>query len=63
MWINGPFLVLSYCSNLKPTEKPRSGKKEQVQPKPSRSVKAREVVEEYIKDLRAIIRKWRRHLN
>jgi hypothetical protein len=35
---DGPFLVLSYSSNMKLTEKPRSGKKEQVQPKPSRSV-------------------------
>jgi len=42
---------------MKPTEEPGSSKKDEAHPKPSRSEQTHGVVQEYINDLRAIIRR------
>jgi hypothetical protein len=47
---------------MKPPEKPRSGKDEPP-PKPSRSEEARRIIEEYVAELREIIKKFRGNLN
>ena len=50
---------------MKPPEEPRQGKDEPPPrpPKLSRSEEARRVIEEYVNDLRKIIKKLRRRLN
>jgi hypothetical protein len=47
---------------MNPSDEP-SPDKEAPKPKPSRSDEARRVIEEYLNDLREIIRKLRRRLN
>lgn len=41
----------------------KDSRKEAPKPKPSRTEEAQRVIEEYLNDLREIIRKLRRHLN
>ena len=47
---------------MKPPEEPRQGKDEPPPPNLSRSEEARRIIEEYVNDLREIIKKLRRHL-
>jgi hypothetical protein len=47
---------------MKPPEEPRPGKKAP-KPKPSRLEEARRMIEEYVNDLREIIKKLRQRLN
>ncbi|WP_426526831.1 hypothetical protein [Bradyrhizobium sp. McL0615] len=44
-------------------EKEREAKKAPAKPKPTRSAEARRIVEDYAKDLRAIIKKLRKRLH
>jgi hypothetical protein len=47
---------------MKPSDKPRLGKDDPPS-KLSRSIEARQIIQEYIDDLREIIKKLRRSLN
>ena len=66
---NGPldlaqWFLLALCRpwGMKPPEEPRPGKVERP-PKLSRSEDARRIIQEYIDNLREIIKKLRRRLN
>jgi hypothetical protein len=58
IWLNGSF----WLSAMKPPEEPSPGKVER-SPKLSRSEDARRIIQEYIDNLREIIKKLRRRLN
>ena len=57
-----PRLVRREPFAMNPSDEPDPGK-EAPKPKPSRSEEARRVIEEYVNDLREIIKKLRRCLN
>ena len=57
-----PFGSLPTVGGMKPSEEPRPGKVERP-PKLSRSADARRIIQEYIDNLREIIKKLRRRLN
>jgi hypothetical protein len=57
-----PVLVLHEPSAMNTNDKPAAGK-EASKPEPSRLDEVRRVLEQYVNDLREIIRKLRRKLN
>ena len=62
IWLNGSFWLSADRRGMKPPEAPRPGKVERP-PKLSRSADARRIIQEYIDNLREIIKKLRRRLN
>ena len=62
IWLNGSFWLSADRRGMKPPEEPRPGKVERP-PKLSRSADARRIIQEYIDNLREIIKKLRRRLN
>src|SRR5258706_10024211 len=62
IWLNGSFWLSVDRGGMKPPEEPRPGKVERP-PKLPRSEDARRIIQEYIDNLREIIKKFRRRLN
>ena len=62
IWLNGSFWLSADRWGMKPPEEPRPGKVERP-PKLPRSEDARRIIQEYIDNLREIIKKFRRRLN
>jgi hypothetical protein len=62
IWLNGSFWLSADRRGMKPSEEPRPGKVERP-PRLSRSEDARRIIQEYIDNLREIIKKLRRRLN